>query len=99
MILGMGKTYLSICTLLCLGIVMFSIYEKLLQSTGKTVYSTIAQVAGAVANIILDPILIFGYFHLPKMGIAGTYVFHDLRCQYHPGKHYSCSCNGLWYLL
>ncbi len=71
-ILSMGKTYLRICTLLSFGIVLFSIYEKLLQSTGKTVYSTIAQIAGAVANIILDPIFIFGYFGLPAMGIAGA---------------------------
>lgn len=71
-ILSMGKTYLRICTLLSFGIVLFSIYEKLLQSTGKTVYSTVAQVAGAIANIILDPILIFGYFGLPELGIAGA---------------------------
>lgn len=71
-ILSMGKTYLRICTLLSFGIVLFSIYEKLLQSTGKTVYSTIAQIAGAVANIILDPIFIFGYFGLPAMGISGA---------------------------
>lgn len=71
-ILSMGKTYLRICTLLSFGIVLFSIYEKLLQSTGKTVYSTIAQIAGAVANIILDPVFIFGYFGVPRMGIAGA---------------------------
>ena len=72
LIRGMGNSYLRICCLGSIGMVMFSIYEKLLQSTGKTVYSTIAQVAGAAANIILDPILIFGYFGLPKMGIEGA---------------------------
>ena len=71
-ILGMGRTYLKICTLLCIGIVMFSIYEKLLQSTGKTVYSTVAQITGALTNIILDPIMIFGYFGCTEMGIAGA---------------------------
>ena len=68
----MGNSYLRICCLGSVGMVMFSIYEKLLQSTGKTVYSTFAQITGAAANIILDPILIFGYFGLPKMGIEGA---------------------------
>lgn len=71
-ILEMGTVYLNICTLISFGIILFSIYEKLLQSTGKSVYSTIAQIAGAVANIILDPILIFGYFGCPQLGIAGA---------------------------
>lgn len=71
-ILDMGKTYLKICTLISFGIVMFSIYEKLLQSTGRTVYSTTAQIAGAVTNIVLDPIMIFGYFGCPQLGIAGA---------------------------
>lgn len=47
-------------------------FEKLLQATGKTMQSTIAQLAGAVANIILDPIMIFSWLGLPKMGIAGA---------------------------
>ena len=71
-ILSMGKTYLLICTLLCFGMVMFSIYEKLLQSTGKSIYSTTAQIVGAVANIVLDPIFIFGWFGVPAMGVAGA---------------------------
>ena len=58
-ILGMGIDYLSTCCVVSFGIVMFSIYEKLLQSTGKTVYFTIAQVTGAAVNIIFDPIMIF----------------------------------------
>lgn len=71
-ILSMGRTYLMICTLLSIGMIMFSIYEKLLQSTGKTIYSTMAQLVGAITNIILDPILIFGWFGCPQMGIAGA---------------------------
>lgn len=71
-ILEMGSSYLSICSVASLGIILFSVYEKLLQSTGKTVYSTIAQISGAVVNIVLDPILIFGYFGLPEMGIEGA---------------------------
>lgn len=71
-IFSMAKSYLTICIFLGFGMVMFSIYEKLLQSTGKTLYSTIAQVAGAAVNIILDPIFIFGYFGLPSMGVDGA---------------------------
>lgn len=72
LILEMGHTYLSICTRACIGMVMFAIYEKLLQATGKSIYSTIAMISGAVANIVLDPIMIFGYLGLPEMGIAGA---------------------------
>lgn len=71
-ILEMGTTYLKICTLASFGIILFSIYEKLLQATGKSIYSTIAQITGAVANMILDPVLIFGYFGCPQLGIAGA---------------------------
>lgn len=72
LILSLGEKYLRICTLISFGVILFSIYEKLLQSTGKTVYSTVAQILGAVTNIILDPIFIFGYFGLPAMGVTGA---------------------------
>ena len=49
-------------------------FEKLLQATGKTLFSMYTQGLGAVINIILDPILIFGYFGLPAMGVAGAAI-------------------------
>lgn len=64
-ILSMGNTYLKICTFFSFGIIEFAIFEKLLQSTGKTIYATIGQIAGAITNIILDPILIYGLLGLP----------------------------------
>lgn len=71
-ILQMGKEYLGICCILSFGVILFTIYEKLLQSTGKTVLCTIGQLAGALTNIVLDPILIFGYLGMPQMGVAGA---------------------------
>lgn len=65
-------SYLRICCTLSMGIVFFSIFEKLLQATGRSLYSTAAQIAGAAANMILDPILIYGYLGLPAMGVAGA---------------------------
>lgn len=71
-VLNMGYSYLSICTILSFGIIMYTIYEKLLQATGRTVLTTIAQVAGAGVNIVLDPVLIFGIGIFPEMGIEGA---------------------------
>ncbi len=68
----MCSTYLSINMFVSFGMVFFGIFEKLLQSTGKTVYSTIAQICGAATNIILDPIMIFGLIGFPALGIAGA---------------------------
>ncbi|MBO4976934.1 MAG: MATE family efflux transporter [Lachnospiraceae bacterium] len=67
-----GVTYLTICCTAGIGIFMQTCFERLLQSTGKTFYTMITQGTGAVVNLILDPILIFGYFGLPKMGVAGA---------------------------
>ena len=72
LIVEMGTDYLQICCIVSIGIVYFAIFEKLLQATGRSVYSTIAQVSGAVANIILDPILIYGSLGLPAMGVRGA---------------------------
>lgn len=57
---SMAVTYLRICCVMSMGIVFFSIYEKLLQATGNSLYSTIAQIAGAITNIVLDPIMTYG---------------------------------------
>lgn len=72
LIKDMAVDYLRICCVISFGITYFSIFEKLLQATGRSIYSTIAQVAGAVVNIILDPILIYGYFGLPEYGVKGA---------------------------
>ncbi|MGN1294910.1 MAG: MATE family efflux transporter [Bacilli bacterium] len=69
-VIQMGSSYLSICTTLSLGAIGFTIYERFLQSTGKTNLSTIAQVAGAVTNVILDYILIFPL----NMGVEGAAI-------------------------
>ncbi len=69
-----GTAYLSICTGFGFALIAQMIFERLLQSTGKTVYSMITQMVGAITNIILDPIFIFGYFGAPKMGTAGAAI-------------------------
>lgn len=73
-VIQMAGSYLRICTLLCLGNIMFGIFEKMLQSTGKTQLSTIAQVTGALTNVVLDPILIYGLAGLPALGIKGAAI-------------------------
>lgn len=73
-ILKEGTAYLSICTIFSIGLISQMMFERLLQSTGRTIFSMITQLVGAVTNIILDPIFIFGYFGAPKMGTAGAAV-------------------------
>ena len=71
-VLEMARDYLVICTEFSFGVILFMLYEKLLQATGKTTQSMIIQIAGAVINIILDPLLIFGCGFIPAMGIKGA---------------------------
>lgn len=65
---GMGASYLKICCCLSLGAIGFTVYERFLQATGKTLYSTVSQVSGAVTNIVLDYVFIYPC----KMGIDGA---------------------------
>ncbi len=69
-----GMQYLSINCCLSIALYMQIIFERLLQSTGKTFFSMITQGIGAITNIILDPILIFGLLGAPKLGVRGAAI-------------------------
>ena len=69
-----GIVYSQICCVFTVGVFLSILGERLLQSTGRTFYTMITQSTGAIINIILDPILIHGWFGAPAMGIAGAAV-------------------------
>ena len=73
-ILEMGTGYLTVVTVFSSGVFLAIYFERLLQATGNTVLSMITQMAGAVTNIILDPILIFGYLGFRPMGVLGAAI-------------------------
>ncbi len=71
---GLCNQYLSICMIFCIGTFVGTMYQRFLQATGDTFRSMITLVVGALTNIVLDPILIFGIFGLPAMGIVGAAI-------------------------
>ena len=71
---SLGYSYLSIVSIFSFGLILEVTYERILQSTGKTIYNMITQGIGAIINIILDPILIFGLLGAPKMGVEGAAI-------------------------
>ena len=73
-ILNMGTDYLRIVTMFSLGLFVAVYSERMLQATGNSILSMITQLCGAVTNIVLDPIMIFGYLGCPRMGVSGAAV-------------------------
>lgn len=71
---SMGTEYLKIVTSFSLGLFLAVFFERMLQATGNSVLSMVTQLCGAVTNIILDPIMIFGLLGCPRMGVAGAAV-------------------------
>ena len=73
-IVELGTQYLRICCLLSTAIFLQFGFERILQATGRTIYTMLTQGLGAIINIILDPILIFGLFGAPKLGVSGAAI-------------------------
>ena len=71
-IISFGRDYISVVSVLSFGLFFQVAFDRMLQATGRTFHTMFTQGAGAVINIILDPILIFGWFGLPKMEVAGA---------------------------
>ncbi len=90
-VVEMGAEYLGICTCFSFGSIGFAVYERFLQATGKTMFSTIAQVTGAVANIVLDYVFIFPL----DMGVAGaawaTIIGQFMSLFVAMAFHYACN--------
>lgn len=73
-ILGLANTYIRICTMFSFSVFVQIIFERIMQATGNAIYNMVMQGAGAIINIIFDPILIFGWFGLPRMGVTGAAI-------------------------
>lgn len=73
-IIEYGVQYLQICTIFSFGIFGEMVFERIMQSTGRTIYNMYSQGIGAITNIILDPIMIFGLLGCPALGIRGAAI-------------------------
>ncbi len=73
-IIMMGISYMKICTICSFGVFVQITYERIMQSTGNTIYNMVIQGVGALINIILDPIFIFGLGPVPALGTAGAAI-------------------------
>lgn len=73
-IVAYGTAYLHICQVFCMGIFLGTLTQRLLQATGRTFFSMLAQLSGALVNLLLDPILIFGLLGCPALGIRGAAI-------------------------
>jgi putative MATE family efflux protein len=71
-VIDYGTEYLTICSMLSFGVFLQIIFERLLQATGRSMLSMVTQGVGAIINIVLDPLLIFGKLGLPELGVAGA---------------------------
>jgi len=83
-LLSMCASYTMICLVISLGMFIDIMCERIMQATGDTIHPMIVQITGAVTNIILDPIMIFGLFGFPKLGVTGAAVATVI------GQHVSC---------
>jgi len=87
-----GVTYTSIVTVGSIGLFMGIFFERMLQSTGRTVYTMVCQLTGSIINSVLDPILIFGLLGMPKMGVAGAALATILG-------QWAGACMGLFFCI
>jgi putative MATE family efflux protein len=69
-----GISYLSICMVFCFGSLVSTMFQRFMQAAGDTFYSMVSLIAGAVTNLILDPVLIFGFAGLPALGVRGAAI-------------------------
>lgn len=74
LIIEYGVQYMQICTIFSFGIFLEMVFERIIQSTGRTIYNMFSQGIGAITNIILDPIMIFGLCGCPALGIRGAAI-------------------------